>query len=170
MLFFHFAKIENHSVIFQLYFSLKNLKRKWIPYLSLRAISFCNFRSSQSLGDSCRSPTKQSKVARCTGNNKKSNDATQFAKTVHKIQLKPNLDNKKSDLRFMNLPFTSAVKNRIQRNKSWARRRHVMLFLFRPTTKKAKNFRVLRLILNRYQNFQRDPGLLGPQYFFWTAV
>ena len=39
-------------------------------------------------------------------------------KSVHKIQLKPNLDIKKSDLRLMNLPFTSAVKSRTQRNKS----------------------------------------------------
>ena len=39
-------------------------------------------------------------------------------KSIHKIHLKPNLDNKKSDLWLMNLPFTSAVKNRTQRNKS----------------------------------------------------
>ena len=39
-------------------------------------------------------------------------------KSVHKIQLKPNLAVKKSDLWLMNLPFTSAVKNRTQRNKS----------------------------------------------------
>ena len=39
-------------------------------------------------------------------------------KSVHKIQLKPNLDIKKSDLRLINLPFTSAVKNRTKRNKT----------------------------------------------------
>ena len=39
-------------------------------------------------------------------------------KSVYKIQLKPNLDIKKSDPRLMNLPFTSAVKNRTQRNES----------------------------------------------------
>ena len=45
-----------------------------------------------------------------------------------------------------------------------------MLLLFRSTTKKAKNFRVLRLILNRYQNFKRDPGLLGPQFFLDSSL
>ena len=39
----------------------------------MNSIPFTENDVSQSLGDSCRSPTKQSKVAHCTGNNKKSN-------------------------------------------------------------------------------------------------
>ena len=116
MLFFSLPK----SKIIQWYFSSILVKK---PTAKMNSIPLTQNDVSQSLGDSCRSPTKQSKDAHCTGNNKKSNGATQFAKINAW---------KKSDLRLMNLPFTSAVKNCTQQNKFWEERQtcHAVPVLF----------------------------------------
>ena len=64
----------------------------------------------------------------------------------------------------MNLPPTSVVKtvhNKITREKKG---RHVMRFLFRSTVKNAKNFSVLRLILNG------NPGMFSIKIFSESRV
>ena len=125
MLFFSLPK----SKIIQWYFSSILVKK---PTAKMNSIPFTQNDVSQSLGDSCRSPTKNQRLHIVQGITKNRTATHNLPKSIHKIQLKLNPDNKKSDLRLMNLPFTSAVKNCTQQNKFWEERQtcHAVPVLF----------------------------------------
>ena len=119
---FQFAKIENHSVIFQLYFSWKTYsKNKFFTFHSER-YRFATSDPVKALETPADHQQNNHRLHIARGKTKNQTTLHNLPKSIHKMQLKPNLNNKKSDLGLKNLPFTSAVKNRTQRNKSWEER------------------------------------------------
>ena len=115
---FQFAKIEYHSETFQRYFSYKN---EFHTFHSerYRLATSDPVKALQTLAYHWQNNPRLHIVQEIT---KTLATLHNLPKSMHNIQFKPYLENKKSNLCLMNLPFTSAVKNCTQWNKSWEER------------------------------------------------
>ena len=102
---FQFAKIENHSVMFQLHLVRKTYSKNKFHNFHSERYRFATSDPVKALETPADHRQINQRLHIVQGITKNRTTLHNLPKSIHKIQLKPNLDNKKSD----HLPFTSVV-------------------------------------------------------------
>ena len=171
---FQFAKIENHSVIFQLYFSWKTYSKNEFHTFHSERYRFATSDPVKALETPADHRQNNHRLHIVQGITKNRTTLHNLPKSTHKIQLK-NLDNKKSDLWliiYLSLLLLKTVHDEINPKKKG---RNVTQFFFSVTLQKRRRISRFCALFSTenpaclVSKFSARPGLLGLQ-FSWTAV